>query len=291
MSTVKEKYMSEAKLSETPIKKLSLKIADKAIKTNHIDDGAVTLDKLSGNVIRVLREDLQNQIDALEIAGVAVSNNFGSNPHIGISQKTLTDAINKIWQKLEDITGETYNGFTMVVTPTYFVGEDGCTLHITANTTGDAIPFEKLSIYLNGRLLTETEDVDYFEYDTEITGTTLIKCVGKIMGVEYERQQLITHYDSFWLGAGQSYEDIMDEEHLIPVTEGMRGAHDVAVAGGDHIIIVMGEYLADDFARADMNGVEIPFTESSIIVDDKTYKVFTSVNVYNTGTFNIDINS
>ena len=291
MSTVKEKYLSEAMLSKTPKNKLSLKIADNAIKTNHISNGAITADKVSESLYDYMTGDLQNQIDSIQIGGWAISNQFGSDSHIGISQKTLTDAINRIWQKLEDITGEMYCGFMMTVTATYFVGEEGCTLHITANTADNYVPFDKLSIYLNGTLLVETKDVNYFEYDAEITETTLIRCVGKIMGVEYERRKLIAHYTSFWLGAGQSYEDIMDEEHLIPINEELKGSYDVTVDSGDHIIIIMGEQLAEGFVRADMNGVEIPFDESSITVSGENYKVFTSVNSYNDGTFNIDINS
>ena len=66
----------------------------------------ILLEHLHPSVLSTLKQDLQNQIDALEIAGVAVSNEFGTDTHIGISQKTLTDAFNKIWDKFEDITGD-----------------------------------------------------------------------------------------------------------------------------------------------------------------------------------------
>ena len=46
--------------------------------------------------IKALFSDLQNQIDSLTIHGMAVSNLFGDDPHIGISQKTVTDAFNKV---------------------------------------------------------------------------------------------------------------------------------------------------------------------------------------------------
>jgi hypothetical protein len=70
----------------------------------------------------------------------------------------------------------------------------------------------------------------------------------------------------------------------------MRGAYDVDVAQGQHIIIIVGESLAGGFLRADLNSVEIPFTESTVTVDGKNYKVFTSENVYNVGSYNIDVN-
>jgi hypothetical protein len=38
--------------------------------------------------------------------GTAIDYEFGNSDDITVSQKTLTSAINKIWEKLEDITGE-----------------------------------------------------------------------------------------------------------------------------------------------------------------------------------------
>jgi hypothetical protein len=70
----------------------------------------------------------------------------------------------------------------------------------------------------------------------------------------------------------------------------MRGAHDVEVGDGEHIIIVLGDSLAPGFIRADINGVEIAFDETSVVVDEKIYKVLTSENTYQEGTYNIDIN-
>jgi hypothetical protein len=82
----------------------------------------------------------------------------------------------------------------------------------------------------------------------------------------------------------------MNIEHVIPITNGMRGAYDVDVAQGDHIIIVVGDSLAEGFLRADMNSVEIQFTESTVVVNGNSYRVFTSENAYTAGTYNIDIN-
>ena len=44
------------------------------------------------------------------------------------------------------------------------------------------------------------------------------------------------------------------------------------------------------FIRADMNGIEIPFTEQIVDIDDYSYSVLTSENAYVAGTYNIDIN-
>lgn len=257
-------------------------IADKAVGTRNIKDEAVTEEKLD--------KDLLNQIRSAGAHGYALSEVFGDSSVIGISQKALTGAFNRLWEKLEDITGESLLGIDMVVSPEYYVGEEGCQVHVKATTVNTTGIFEHIALYANGVLVDERDGVDYWELDMEIDETTEVKCVAKIMGVTYERKQVITHYSSFWLGAGSTYEAVMSRSNLRPIENGMRGAYNVNVAQGDRIIVVVGESLANGFIRADMNGVEIAFTESAVTVDDMRYRVFVSENTYQAGTYNVDIN-
>lgn len=287
----KRKSIGAGKVSQVPNKRLRLEIGSKAVKTEHLADGAVTPKKISSDFAEYVTADVQNQIDSIQIGGWAISNKFGNDVHIGISQKTITDAFNMVWEELEEIVGHPLRGFNMVVIPGYFVSEEGTTtVHISATPIKTGNIFEKISLYSNDVLVTESEYVSSFEYDVEITDTTVFRCEGKIMGIDYEQQKTVTHYNSFWLGGGDSYEDVMDAGHLIPITEGLRGAYDIDVLSGQHIIIVLGDALREEFIRADMSGFEIPFTESSVTVSDKGYKVLVSDNTYQAGTYNIDIN-
>jgi len=294
-------------------------IADGAVTTPKIHDRAVTPEKLSPRVVsevfkpmvdkvdkkyKGITDDLQNQIVSQQIHGLAVSNVFGNDPHIGISQKTLTLALNKIWSILEDITGEVYQGFTMQVTPEYYIGEDGCTLTISASSENAIGIFEKLAFFWNSEeepfySAENIPGIDAMQVelpeDKLINDKVIIRCEAQILGMPYVEQKPVTHYDSFFLGAGNDYHDMMvsDEwnpEYAISAHHHMRGAHDVEVGDGEHIIIVLGDSLASGFIRADINGVEITFNESDVVVDEKLYKVFTSENTYQEGTYNIDIN-
>ena len=199
-----------------------------------------------------------------------------------------------MWSKFEEITGEVLQGISMTVTPSYFISEDGCDVHISANTVDANGIFEHIAFYINGELLDEADNVSTFECDTTVDDTSVVKCIAKIMGIEYTREKTITHYNSFWLGAGSTYTSIMDVNHVIPIKNGMRGAYDVTVLSGQHIIIVVGESLREGFYRADINGVEIPFNETSVTVNGNKYRVFTSVDTFeagpDNGKYNIDIN-
>ena len=275
-------------LREKPKRKLALQIAPNAVTADKIAPYAVTPDKLHPDTIKIW-DDIAK---GAEMGGVALLQDFGNSIYFGVSQKVLTEALNKIWAKIEDITGESLLGFQMAVTPEYYIGEEGCNVHVTATTVDTVSVFEQLDFYINGQLINHGENVDYMEFDTEITETSVVKCVAKILGIEYTEQKVITHYSSFWMGGGSVASDVMTFANLRPVSKRLKGSFDVTVSSGQNIIIVLGESLASGFVRADMNGMEIQFIESTYTdSSSNTYKVFISENTYQAGTYNIDINS
>ena len=307
MDNDNKRYIKDSLLKGDPKTKLSFNIKDGAVTTQKIADGAVTPEKLSGRVLSELIqpvidefgrnysqkiEDMQNQIDGLDKHGVAVSNTFGDDPHISISQKTLTDAVQAIWDKIDEITGEDTSGIEMTVTPDYFIDEgDGCTLTIHADSSNAQGKFDKIRFYADDVFLAGAEDVISFETTAHVTTSVMIKCVAQILGKTYTKEHYVTRYTNCFLGAGSAYTDIMDAEHSIPVTDGMRGSYDVTCEQGDYIFIVMPAEMKDVFVRADMNGFEIPMSMTIEEVDDVSYAVFKSDNTYVAGTYNLDLNS
>ena len=234
-------------------------------------------------------KELDAMIKTFSVEKVGLANEFGDSQTAAVSQKALTEAFHKVWSTLEDITGETYEGVNMIVDPEYYIGEDGCTVHVTVSTINSSGKFEHIAFYLNDTIIAEYSNRDFIELDVPITDTVVLKCAAKIMGRTYVEQKLITHYSSFWMGAGDTYEDVMDVQHIIPIANNMRGAYDVTFTEGQKLIIIVGASLRSGFIRADLNGFEIALTEETITVDDKEYVVLTSES-WNAGEYNIDIN-
>lgn len=297
MSTEKEKYISETLLKEQPQKPpLKLKLGEGAVKPKNLSE------ELAYQLSRI--DDLQNQINSLVKGGIALSNTFGDNPNIGISQKVLTEAVNAIWNKIQEMTGESLYGISLTVNPTYFIDEEGGVLHISANSMGMSSIFEKLSFcwnseqepFLSYEDIAGIDDVTVEIPDEKvINNKVIITCKAQILGQPYMEQKTVTRYSSFFLGSGATYEDMMingsfNPVYSKPIARHMRAAYDVQVAEDDHIIIVMGESLRPGFIRADINGIEIPFTERTVTVNDTVYAVLTSVDTYSEGTINVDIN-
>ena len=266
------------------------------IESDDISNEAITPEKLDPSTINVLMgpvkeitDDLQNQIDSFNEHGLSVSNKFGNNEHIGISQKTLTRAINNIYAILEGVTGQTYLGFTWQITPEFFVGESASTIRITAQPSVQNEVLEHIELSVNDVVIeaSKRDNVTSYSFDLELSETATIKCTAYVLGVKYERQQTITHYPSFWVGAGATYSDVMTDANLTLLP---RSTKEVTCEAGDNIVIVINDAIKSQFIRADINGVEIPFTESTIEIDNITYRVYTSENTYVAGTYNIDIN-
>lgn len=223
--------------------------------------------------------------------GTALAGEFGNNDFIGVNQRVLTTAFNKIWSKLEDITGEHSKGIRMSITPDYFISEDGANVSINAYTAETNGIFEHIAFYANGTLITEADNVETFRYDYHIEDTTLIKCVAKIMGIEYIEQKVVTHYNSFWLGAGATYANVMIDSNLRPIENGMKGNYDIACEQGHYFFVIVAKSLSRGYIRIDMNGFEIPTERTEITLEGDEFYVFKSKNAYQTSTYNIDINS
>lgn len=221
---------------------------------------------------------------------VPISDQFGDGTEVTVSQKALTDAVNSIWNKIEDMTGESLHGINMVVSPSYYVGDDGHDITISADSSDAASIFENIKFYINDELIAEFENVDVVElFQAHIEDTSIVKCEAKILGTTYTNRKKIVRYPGFWLGAGTSYTDVMNEQHLVDITGGIRTDKDITFRNNDYLFVIMSNAVLDDFIRVDMNGFEMPL-EDGVPIPDEDCTYFKSKSRFQAGTYNIDIN-
>lgn len=290
MSQNKEKSIGVAQMQEgQPRNRYRFVLKENSVGTKHLQKECVTAELLSPSFIEELTKTLTEKV-ASNINSRFVKDYFGNGTSVTVSQKLLTDTVNSIYDQIREIKGEPSAGFYLTVTPSYFVGDKGQDIHIEAVSTSNV--FEKVALYADDELIagTEAKNVYKQECNTHINDTTTIKCVATVLGVEYTLQKTVSKYTSFWLGAGNAYEDIMNVEHLVSIGSAFRGSYEVTCKEGEHLVIILGDTLKRDFIRADLNGFEIPFTTTKVVVDDNTYWVLLSDNIYREGTYTININ-
>ena len=275
----KEQYIGKSLIKGSPKGPLKFKIGPKAVKpenladdcfdTDKIPDGAITTEKIAKGAVTLekISSDISSSLLALVIKDVSI-----------------------IWDKIAEITGEQLQDLTFSVSPKYFISEDGIPVHISASSVGNNAMFDYITFYINGAVVAEAMGTDILEYDTAITDTSEIKYKASIMGTEYSGAEVVVHYNSYWIGAGNVYTDVMDIGHLIPITEGMRSVQDINFHEGERLFIILGSSLRDQFYRADLNGMEIPFNETVVTIEGKQYNILSSENQFTSGMHNIDIN-
>ena len=276
----------------------SSKIAKNSILTEHIKPKAVTPEKTSDDFIskivtpsfntlddkyKGITDELYSMIRSLVVGGLALSDRMGSREDIGITQKAITDAINALNARIDDIAGEYTQGFAMIVSPDTFISEDTCQVNISA--TASVGKFDHIAFYVDDELIVEGDLVATLAHTTTISDTAEIKCVATILGVQYTKRKTVTKYYPFFIGGGETVSDILIPENARNYSGNLAGAYDVVCHEGDHIIVMIPLSLVEQVVRLDMNGFEIPCR----VQTDGRNLVYISLNTYQEGTWNIDI--
>lgn len=317
-----EKNIGQSKLLGQPKKALNFKLKDKIIKTKHLDDESVTTPKIKDknvtpekrsddfdnvvvkpyvssvdNKYKVITEELDGKyedvtqelysmIASLQVGGIALSGKFGDRTDIGIHQKALTKAIGRIWDELSTITGKTYMDYTLTIQPTQVYTEGIATVTITVDCTQSISDFDSLKIYVNNALVAQTSDVSRYTTTVQVDATSTVKVEGVIMGKTIVKEQQVYKEIPFFMGSGQNYQDAMTQDCHKELIGTLEGDYDVVIkANGDYMFIIIPISKKDEFRRADMNGYEIPLTKTEYT----DYVVYKSLNTYNAGTYNVDI--
>lgn len=274
------------------------KLGEESVTAPKIKNKAVTPEKISDNFKGVVIEpffdtldqkykgitdELYTMIRSLVVGGLALSDRLGSREDIGITQKAITDAINALNARIDDIAGEWTQGFSMVVTPDNFISEDTCQVNISA--TAQTGVFDHIAFYADDVLIVEGDQVATLAHTATIDDTCTIKCVASILGREYIKSKVVTKYYPFFIGGGNTLEEALTPENAREVHGTLAGGYDVNIEEGQHIFVLIPTSLQSQVVRMDMNGYEIPMYVQTGVKN----VVYKSMNTYQAGTYNIDI--
>jgi hypothetical protein len=268
------KEISNTLMKDTPEVPLKIKIKDNAIKSKHISDNAITTRHISNNSITYEKLD-QNIYDTLMSVDI---NKFNDKLNLELT---------KIWKRMSEIVASNYLDYKVNVNVTNISRTGETTLSVTMDATDAANDFSEATIYCNDIVMGTTTNVPRYSLTfTTSSPTNELKTKGIILNNDIVKVRTINDYVPFYVGAGSSYKDVMRAEFHKPIIATLEGNHNVVIEhNGDRIYIIIPLYKENEFRRADMNGFEIPFSKT--IMGD--YIVYTSINTYTMGTYNIDI--
>lgn len=305
--TIQDKAVTEPKLDDDAVSTRT--IQDEAVTTPKIKDKAVTPSKISDDFVdkviiplfvkaqryhdadmaKLYKQmaELRQLVTSYVASGIALSNHLGSHDDIGITQRTITDAINQIWDAIRDMKGENNDGITLKVTPDWFISEDTAEVNISA-WAKDGV-FETLQIYINDVPVWEKpiENVQRYEYTATMSETSKVTVKAQILGIEYTKEEYVTKYYPFFIGSGSDWEDVVNDKYARNLNHGkLRGSYNINIEhDGDYMFIIIPSSREHEIVRFDMNGYEIPID----VINNTKYTVYKSANTYRRGLFNIDI--
>jgi hypothetical protein len=234
-------------------------------------------------------KDLQNQIDAIQIGGWAISQMFGQDTHIGISQNALTNLFGRLWEVLGEIKGKNYMDFTLTVDPEVAYNEGSAQVSIIADCTDTISYFDSIKIYVNDVLVDEAAGVNLLSTVVEIDDTSIVKAVGVLVGKTITKEKRVIQDDPFFIGsATEDYHDVMTQENWHKIQGTLEGDYDFSVQNNnDHIFVIIPASRREEYRRCkmDMNGFEIPFNTT----EENGLIICKSQNTYVQGDYSLDI--
>ncbi len=232
-------------------------------------------------------DDLETQMQsflATASGGEAFSTMYGNSNVMGVTQKTLTETINGLYQLIFDTLGIEVGDVQISITPDSFFSNEAAVVNIAA--TADYCLFDFVKVYFNGEKVIEETSVATFSEDRTIGGTTTIKVEAQVLGKLYTYEKTVTMASDFFIGAGATYEDVYNPQYTKPYDGDPTGSYTIEVEEGQRIIIILPTADVSKIEQIEMNDFNIPMDTTTFGI----YTAYTSLNTYQAGTYTIDIN-
>ena len=216
--------------------------------------------------------------------GEAFSTMYGNSNVMGVTQKTLTETVNGLYQLIFDTLGIEVGDVQISITPDGFFSNEAAVVNIAA--TADYGLFDFVKVYFDGVKVIEKTSVVTFSEDRTIGKTTTIRVEAQVLGKLYTYEKTVTMASDFFIGAGATYEDVYDPQYTRPYDGDPTGSYTVEVAEGQRIIIILPTADVSKIEQIEMNDFNIPMDTTTFGI----YTAYTSLNTYQAGTYTIDIN-
>ena len=203
---------------------------------------------------------------------------------MGVTQKTLTETISKLYTLIGDTIGIDMNNVEITITPDSFFKNEAAVVNISVIAMYGLL--DSVKVYFDGEKVLERTTVQAFSENLTVSKTTTIKVEVVLFGRSYVEEKTVQMSSDFFIGAGASYEDIYNPSYSRTYDGNPTGSYKVQVEEGQRIIIILPTADVSKIEQIEMNDFNIPMDTTTFGI----YTAYTSLNTYQAGTYTIDIN-
>ena len=247
------------------------------------------------------KAEFESVINSIAEGNMAVSQSFGSVETIGISQKVLTELINKVMNNVDKFSNNTTFGVKITTNFDLFnIGTSNVATITCESLDGGAVT---MKLYANGELIHEEEFCSSMTYNYTVSETTeFVVVTEKINGLTHTNKKTITAVPPVYVGAGSSYSSVITDSCVVTPRKSPSGYYDISVEDDQYIFFVVPSNMEiDKFKLMDFqmpfenigtytNATGVTYTiwksEDSYEEDDYTIQVIGNDDIYKT----IDVN-
>ena len=266
-------------------------IADGAVTFDKIGNGAVTGPKIQDGAVgwKKLSPDLQNIIASAGEHGVALSNEFGDSELLGISQKTLTETIDAIQDRINQLHPGSYLSIT--ATPNLIYKGETSEIDVTVRMKDGSIA-DKITLMAGNEEVASEENVSQIEATISVQDTTNLTGLAERQGLTFDASTVVTGVKPYYVGSidsNESPQDMLTDEYRQPIKANPNGTYNITVPANGYKVYFI---LPDDMEihKATMSGFDFPLEYDPYFpVDGYTMHLYASANTYDAGSLTIVI--
>lgn len=239
------------------------------------------------DLFNTTKEEFESVINSVAEGNAAVSQTFGKTKTIGISQKTLTEIINKVMNNVDGVTDN--NTFGVNITTNFTLFNRGTTNIATIEAECLEGTATNMKLYANNELIYEEENCSSITYNHSISNTTEFMVVTeKSNGLTHVNKKVIESVLPIYCGAGSTYTEVITNSHIQTARKSPSGYYTIVAADNKFIFFVVPITMTvDKFKLMDF---QMPFENvETINIDDVSYDVWRSEDTYEADTYEIQV--
>ena len=239
------------------------------------------------DLFNTTKEEFESVINSVAEGNAAVSQTFGETKTIGISQKTLTEIINKVMNNVDGVTDN--NTFGTKITTNFTLFNRGTTNVATIEAEcleGTAI---NMKLYANDELIYEEENCSSITYNHSISDTTEFMVVTeKSNGLTHVNKKVIECVPPIYCGAGSVYTDVTTDSHIQTARKSPSGYYTIVASDDKFIFFVVPTTMTID--KVKLMDFQMPFTKiETTNIDGISYDVWRSEDTYEADTYEVQV--